>query len=168
MKQLNWLKELEMKDQSINDFISIRDIVKKRGRKAGRLPSNNKLSISQTCRRINDQPVRFMHINIPEDIMSKARLKKGDRIDIAFTANGLVWRIKVVPNGEQGYSITTPSTNSKRGQIRLTWCEGIPIIGGDESIRKARAIAVEETMRVSPAELIFELGEISVEAKGES
>ncbi|WP_222928042.1 hypothetical protein, partial [Enterobacter hormaechei] len=103
-----------------------------------------------------------------EDIMSKARLKKGDRIGIAFTANGMKWRLKVVPNGEQGYSITTPSTNSKRGQIRLTWCEGIPIIGGDEAIRKARAIAVEETMRVSPAELIFELGEISVEAKRES
>lgn len=35
MKQLNWLKEVEMKDQGINDFISICDVVKSEEEKEG-------------------------------------------------------------------------------------------------------------------------------------
>ena len=54
-----------MKDQGINDFISICDVVKKRGRKGGRQPYSNKLSISQTCRRIND-PVSYTHLRAHE------------------------------------------------------------------------------------------------------
>ncbi|HBM9902864.1 MULTISPECIES: hypothetical protein [Enterobacter] len=157
-----------MKDQEIHQFTSISEIVKKRGRKAGRLPFSNNLNISQICRSTNNQHIRYMTINIPEDVMSKARFKKGDRVDIAFTDNGVFWRLKVVPNGEQGYSITTPSNNSKRGQLRLTWCEGIPLLGNDIKIKKARAIAVEKTMRVSPAEIIFELGEVIIEDKAEA
>ena len=166
MIQLNWIKDYEMNEHDLNDFISISGLVKKTGRKGGRSPFSNNLSISQKCRIINNQQVRFMTISIPEEVMSKARFKKGDRIDISFKTDGMIWRLKLVSNGGQGYTITTPSNNSKRGQLRLTWCEGIPIIGGDMSITKARAFAVEKSMKVSPAELIFELGEIVVEAKG--
>ncbi|WP_326469203.1 hypothetical protein VPX56_00325 [Enterobacter wuhouensis] len=157
-----------MKDYKPNEFISISEVIKSKGGKAGRLPVTNSLSITQICRNTNNQKIRFMTIRIPEDIMSRARFKKGDRVDIGFTEDGLAWRLKVISSGEQGYSITTPSNNIKRGQLRLTWCEGIPIIGGDPTIRKARAIADEKTMRVSPAEIIFEIGEIRVEAKGDS
>jgi len=167
MKQLNWIKDIEMKDHKTAEFISDSDVIKNRAGKAGRLPVTNNLSITQICRSNNKQLVRFMTIRIPEDIMSKARFKKGDRIDIAFTDDGNTWRLKVVSNGEQGYSITTPTNNPKRGQLRLTWCEGIPVIGGDEAITKARAIADEKTMRVTPAEIIFDIGEIRIEARGE-
>lgn len=157
-----------MKGYNSDEFISISEVVKKKRGKSGRLPGTNSLSITQICRNTNNQQVRFMTINIPEDIMSKARFKKGDRIDIGFTSDGKTWRLKVVTNSELGYSITTPSNNIKRGQLRLTWCEGIPIIGNDTSVRKARAIADENSMRVSPAEIIFEIDEIRIEAKAES
>lgn len=157
-----------MKDNKSIEFISVSEVIKNRAGKAGRLPVTSNLSITQICRNSNKQLVRFMTIGIPEDIMSRARFKKGDRIDIGFTDDGTTWRLKVVPNGEQGYSITTPSNNAKRGQLRLTWCEGIPIIGGDKAITKARAIADEKTMRVSPAEIIFTIGEIRIEAGGGS
>ncbi|QGU08862.1 hypothetical protein GNG26_00250 [Leclercia sp. J807] len=168
MEQLNWLKETGMKDYKPIEFISVSEVIKNRGGKAGRLPVTNTLSITQICRNNNKQLVRHMTIRIPEDIMSKARFKKGDRVDIGFTDDGTTWRLKVVSNGEQGYSITTPSNNPKRGQLRLTWCEGIPVIGGDKAITKARAIADEKSMRVSPAEIIFTIGEVRIEARGES
>lgn len=168
MKQLNWLKDTDVKDHKSTDFISVSEVIKNRVGKAGRLPVTNNLSITQICRSTNNQLVRFMTIRIPEDIMSRARFKKGDRIDIGFTDDGTTWRLKVVSNGEQGYSITTPSNNPKRGQLRLTWCEGIPVIGDDLAITKARAIADEKTMRVSPAEIIFDIGEIRIEARGNS
>ncbi|MGL4430776.1 MAG: hypothetical protein ACRDD5_20615 [Silvania sp.] len=167
MKQLNWLKDNDMKDHNPTDFISVSEVIKNRGGKAGRLPVTNNLSITQICRSNNNQLVRFMTIRIPENIMSLARFKKGDRIDIGFTNDGSTWRLKVVSNGEQGYSITTPSNNPKRGQLRLTWCEGIPIIGGDIAVRKARAIADDKTMKISPAEIIFDIGEVRIEARGE-
>jgi len=168
MKQLNWLKDTGMKDHKPLEFISVSEVIKNRAGKAGRLPVTNNLSITQICRTSNNQIVRYMTIRIPEDIMSGARFKKGDRIDIGFTDDGSIWRLKVVPNGEQGYSITTPSNNPKRGQLRLTWCEGIPVIGNDRAITKARAIADEKSMRVSPAEIIFTIGEVRIEARGES
>lgn len=146
------------------DFISISEVIKKRAGKSGRLPIVNSISITQIYHHEKTPPSRHMSINIPEDIMVRARFKKGDRIDIGFTEDGVIWRLKVVPQDALGYSISTPSHNARRGVIRLTWCEGIPLLGKDEKVIKARAIAQESSIKVSPAEVVFHIGEVRIES----
>ena len=108
-----------------------------------------------------------MIIRIPEDFMTRARFKKGDKIDIGFTEDNQYWRLKVVSADAPGYMISTPSNNPRRGQLRLTWYHGMPLLGDDESVLKARGAADENTMRISPTEIIFKLGDIYIEERSE-
>lgn len=147
------------------DFTSITDIIKNKARKAGRLPSATNISITQSYRYDGKPPVRYTTINIPEVVMSKARFKKGDRLDIAFAEDGKIWRLKVVPQDAPGYLITATSGNSKRGVIRFTWCDGIPLLGNDKQIIKVRGMTTEQSTTITPTEVIFKIENIKVDSR---
>lgn len=150
-------------------FISICNIRKRIGKKpCSRVPRNSAMTISQTTGNKSGVIVKFITIWITENIMSLARFKRGDRVDIGITEDSTTWRLRVVGPDELGYKITAPATNQKRGRLRFTWSPEMPVFGNDESILRARAFINAEEIIISPTEITFTVSEIDVESRKES
>lgn len=140
------------------NFTSISEIAKKRSSKSGRAPSVQGITVSQVHYKDREKPSRIMTIRIADAILSQARMNKGDRVDIAFSENGMTWRIKLLPqDSTTGYSISAATKTSTVGVIRFTWYEGMPLLGGDSSIIKAKSKAGLNNIKTTPAEIIFTL-----------
>lgn len=145
-------------------FTSISEIAKKRSSKSGRSPSVQGITVSQVYYKDREKPSRIMTIRVAEAVLIQARMNKKDRVDIAFSEDGKTWRIKLLgQDSSAGYTVTAATKESTVGVIRFTWYEGMPIIGGDEKIIKAKSKAGIHNIKTSPAEIIFTIEEPSIE-----
>lgn len=105
-----------------------------------------------------------MTIRISDTVLNQARINKKDRVDVAFSEDGLTWRIKLLPqDSSSGYAITAATKESRVGVIRFTWYEGMPLMGGDENVLKAKSKAGLNNIKTNPAEIIFKLEEPNIE-----
>ncbi|KMW72993.1 hypothetical protein TI10_12815 [Photorhabdus luminescens subsp. luminescens] len=146
------------------EFISVSDVAKRRAKRSGRSSVVSGITITQVYYYERETPSRVMTIRISEDIVTRARLKRGDKIDIGFSPDGKTWRLKVMPQDSLGgYSMTTSTKISKSGILRLTWYKGIPLFGDNPKVAKSRVHSDSKIMKVSPAEVIFSISEPLIE-----
>lgn len=147
------------------EFISFDDIIaKKKGSRGGKKTVNHDLvSVTQVFYFQRESPSRVTTIRLSEEAMDKARFKMGDRVDLGFSTDGRYWRIKSTDDKKKGYKISGNLKTAKIGVIRGTWYEGMPLIGNDKKIAKAKMYSNDETINIQIGEIIMEFKEPEIE-----
>ena len=148
------------------DFISFDDIVKKKSsRRSGARSSVSSLAtVTQVLYHERVKPSRITTIRLSEEAMNRARFKIGDRVDIAFSPDGKMWRLKSIEDDNRGYKISGASKTAKVGVIRGTWYEGLPLIGDNTKVIRAKMNSDDEKTNISIGEIILSFEEHEIDS----
>lgn len=143
------------------DFISFDEVVKKKAtrRTGARSAVSSLATVTQVLYHEREKPSRITTIRLSEEAMNRARFKIGDRVDIAFSPDGNMWRLKSIDDENRGYKISGATKTAKVGVIRGTWYEGLPLIGGDIKIIRARMSSKDSKTNISIGEIILSFEE---------
>jgi hypothetical protein len=149
------------------EFISFDEIITSRKipRRGKRTVNNGLVSVTQVFYYQRETPSRVTTIRISEEAMDRARLKMGDRVELAFSKDGKYWRIKSIDDQSKGYKISGNQKTAKIGVIRGTWYEGMPLIGNDIEIAKAKMYSIDATIKIQIGEVIVEFKEPEIDER---
>ena len=142
-------------------FTSFDDVVKNRSGRSGgaRSSVSSLITVTQVFYHKRENPSRITTIRVSEEAMSKARFKIGDRVDLGFSPDGKYWRLKSIDHGDGGYKISGATKTAKVGVVRGTWYEGLPLIGGDLNIVRAKLRSNDSQTSISVGQIIISFDE---------
>lgn len=148
------------------EFVSFDDVVKNKKTTRGgkRKGLSSLISVSQVFYHEREKPTRITTVRLSEEAMDKARFKIGDRVDLAFSKDEKFLRLKTLDDESRGYKISGAKPTARVGVVRGTWYEGLPLLGNDPNVAKAKALSNDDTIKISVGEIIVELKETVVES----
>lgn len=153
---------MDLFDGFEDDFVSVSSFATRSG--GPRTPKfDNFIAVQQRYKfsAARDKLLKYITFKLSPKAMEATRLKKGDRVDVAYSPKSGRWRLKLIENG--GYAISAGKT-SKSGSIKITIYDGVqPIIESDPD-KEHRAYGVSDDSKVITqfGEIIFPLTDVTI------
>ncbi|MGR6831367.1 hypothetical protein [Aliivibrio wodanis] len=143
-------------------FQSFSEIAKLQRKSKGRSTAAPKSLISITQKSHEDEKKRsIMTLRLSSDAMEKARLKIGDKVDIAYDPSRKLWQIALAHDNQAGYSISGTKDTSV-GTIKFTLYPGMATIAKEQPANSSRIFCDDQSVNPSAGRIIFALDEKSI------